>query len=106
MIVLINVNGVLICLLKSVLYFSHSGSVRPVGVGRSRLFHTGVPSNTKHPALLPARKEWRSNEPAADERDARMLKKIENKRTCICVQKKKNLLRDHAWGRGAAARYV
>lgn len=88
MIVLINVNVILICLLESVLYFSRSGSERLVGV-RSRLFQTGVPSNTKHPALLPARKEWRRNEPAADERDARMLKKIENKRTCICVQKKK-----------------
>jgi len=90
MIFLINVNVILICLLESVLYFSHSGSERLVGVGSSRLFQTGVPSNTKHPALLPARKEWRRNEPAADERDAGILKKIENKRTCICVQKKKS----------------
>lgn len=87
---MINVNVILICLLESVLYFSRSGSERLVGVGSSRLFQPGVPSNTKHPALLPARKEWRRNEPAADERDASMLKKIENKRTCICVQKKKS----------------
>jgi len=44
---------------------------------------------------LSSREGWRRNEHAADERDTRMLKKIENKRTCILVHKKKRLLRDH-----------
>ena len=67
---------------------------------------TGVPSDTQHPAFLPARKEWRRNEAAGDERDTRMLKKIENKRTCICVQKKNLAPGPRLGAGGAATRYV